>query len=531
MSRLCAMTARIKQATSSPRAGRLASAALLLSGSFVASRLLGVLRNTVIAFSFGGGRATDAYFAAFRIPDTMFTLVSGAALATAFVPTFASLLERDRDDEAWNLASTVLNTVFITFAVLAGVAFVFAPLIMGFFVGATPASERDLTIDLTRIMLLQPIFLGVAAILSSILQTYHRFAPTALAPLIYNIAVITGAYVFRSHGVSALAVAVVVGAFLYLLVQIPPMRFESRYSLSFDWHSPQALEVLGLLGPRVAGLAAFQAMLFITLFLAQRLPKGNISAINYSWLLIQFPIGTLGTAAATAIFPTLSRLSAGEDFAAVRRTVNRSLRFVLFLSMPAAVGLIVARRPIINLLYHHGKFTAQNTEQTAFALLFYALALAPLAAIEVLPRVFYAMKDTRTPVRIAVVAVVIDAALSILFVSILPRTSGQGGLALATAIASTVQAVWLALALEDRLDGIGRWSLLLALRDAAIASLAMGVVLYVVLAGLTAAFPQHGIGVFITVVVEVGLGGCVFGGVSYLLGAPELWQVRAFLRR
>lgn len=528
------MTARTTQATSansSRRAGRLASAALLLSGSFVASRLLGVLRNTVIAYSFGGGRATDAYFAAFRIPDTMFTLVSGAAMATAFVPTFAGLLEKDRQDEAWDLASTVLNTVCIAFAALAAVAFLFAPLIMGFFVGSFTPAQRSLTIDLTRIMLLQPIFLGVAAIVGSILQTYHRFAPTAVAPLIYNLAVIVGAYAFRSRGVSALAVSVVFGAFLYLVVQLPGLPRNSRYRFALDWRSPSAREVLRLFGPRVAGLAAFQIMLFITLFLAQRLPRGNVSAINYAWLLIQFPVGALGTAAATAIFPTLSRLSVGEDFAAVRRTVNRSLRFVLFLSVPAAVGLIVLRRPIINLLYHHGKFTVQNTEQTAFALLFYAMALAPLAAIEVLPRVFYAMKDTRTPVTIAVVAVAIDAVLSVIFVSILPPASGQGGLALATAIASTLQAIWLGIWLERRLDGIGRWNVLLTLRDTAAASLVMGLVLYVALDPLTAVLPQQGIGVVVTVGVEVVLGACTFGGVSYLLGAPELWQARGFLGR
>lgn len=518
--------------TESPRAGRLASAALLLSISFVLSRVLGVIRNSAIAAVFGT-RQVDAYFAAFRIPDTMFTLVSGGALASAFIPVFAGLLAGGREGEGWRLASDVFNAVAVALAVLAVAGFLLATPIMSFFTGNFTPAERSLTIDLTRIMLLQPIFLGTAAIISAVLQTYNRFLLTALAPLVYNVVIIIGALLGHTYGVVGLAWSVVLAAAAQVVIQLPGVSSDlaGRYSFGIERDAAPTREVLHLFLPRVAGLAAFQAMLFITLFLATRLPQGMLSAINFSWVLIYFPVGALGTAAATAIFPTLSRLTAAEDFAALRRTVNRSLRLVLFLALPSAVGMIVLRRPIVNLLYDHGVWTSQRTEQTAFALLFYALALAPLAAIEVLPRVYYAMRDTVTPVRIAVAAVALDAALSILFVNLLPPASGQGGLALATAIATTVQAGWLTVALDRRLGGIGISSLLLALRDAAIASASMGVILYVLLVPLTAIFPQRGFGVLITVVVEVGIGLGVFGGVSYLLGAPELWQVRAFAGR
>ena len=510
--------------------GHLASAALLLSVSFVLSRVLGLFRNVVIADIFGNSRAVEAYFAAFRIPDTMFMLVSGGALASAFVPMFAGLLEQGEEEVAWKVASTVLNTVTLALAGMAVIAFVFAPEIMGVLV----QRERALSADLTRIMLLQPIFLGVAAIVTSILQSYHRFVLTALSPLLYNLAVIGGALFFgRSYGVQALAWAVVIGAVAQLIVQLPGLwREGSRlFRLAVDWTLPQAREVLRLFGPRVVGLAAFQAMLLITLFLAAGLPPGNWAAINYSWPLMMFPVNALGTAAATATFPTLSRLSAVDDLAPVRRTVARSLRLVLFLAIPASVGLIVLRRPVVNLLFGHGQWTSLATEQTAFALLFYAIALAPLAGIEVLARVFYAMKDTVTPVRIAVVAVALDAALSILFVRLLPPTSGQGGLALATAIATTLQATWLAVALGSRLGGIGGRALLLTVRDAGIASLAMGCLLYVTLDPLTAVFPQRGWGVLITTVVELALGMGAFAFMAYVLGAPELWEVRSFVQR
>lgn len=517
-----------------PRLGRLANAALLLSVSFVLSRVLGVLRNVAIADIFGNSRAVEAYFAAFRIPDTMFMLVSGGALASAFVPMFAGLLEAGKEDEAWDVASTVLNSVLVAMALFAVVAFILAPQIMDVLVGGYKPGERSLTIHLTRIMLLQPIFLGVSAIISSVLQTYNRFLLTAVAPLVYNLAVILGALLLgASHGVEALAWAVVAGALAQLVLQLPGLgnAAPAFYRCSINWASPGAREVMRLFTPRVVGLAAFQAMLLITLFLAAGLPQGNVAAINYAWPLIMFPVGALGTAAATATFPTLSRLVASEEVDTMRGTINRSLRLILFLSIPAAVGLIVLRRPIVNAVYNHGQWTGQATEQTAFALLFYALALAPLALIEVLARAFYAMKDTVTPVRIAIVAVVIDAVLSVTFVHTFPRASGQGGLALATAIANTLQVIWLTDALDTRLGGIGMEGLMGTLRDTALASGAMGLVLYVALDPLTAIFAQHGIGVLVTVAVELVLGASAFLAVVYMVGAPELTTVRALIFR
>lgn len=514
-------------------ARRLASTALLLSASIMLSRVLGLVRNLVIADVFGDTRQVEAYFAAFRIPDTMFTLVSGGALASAFIPVFAGLLAQGREDEAWKVASTVFNTVAIALGVLALCAFILAPVIMGVLTGGYTPGERALTVDLTRIMLLQPIFLGAAAIMSAVLQSYHRFLLTALAPLVYNLVAVIGALLSHSFGVGGLAWSVVLAAAAQVVIQAPGLargvRRRFGFALNFDLLATR--EILRLFTPRVIGLAAFQAMLVITLFLASRLPHGAVGAVTYSFLLVSFPIGALGTATATAVFPHLAELNVADDYAAIRRTLNQSLRLILFIALPAAVGLIVLRRPIINLLYGHGVWTERDTELTAFALLFYAMALAQLSVIELLPRVFYALKDTRTPVRIAVVTVAADAALSILFVHLLPAASGQGGLALATAIATTIQALWLGAALERRLGGIGRHSIFGAVRDAGIASLAMGAVLYVLLDPLTVVFAQHGIGALITVAFEITVGVSIFSWIAYLLGAPELWQVRNLVQR
>lgn len=524
----------VRLATRPPRASRLAGPAMLLGASFALSRVLGLLRNVAIAYVFGNSPAVQAYVAAFRIPDIMFMLISGGALASAFVPNFAGLLEQGEEEEAWEVASTVLNSVFVLLAMLAVIAFVFAPQLMDVQVHGYSPSQRAVTVNLTRIMLIQPIWLGVAAVMSAILQSTNRFLPTAIAPLLYNVAIIAGAVFGLAYGISALAWAVVAGAVAQVLLQLPSLwpDAERRYRLTIDWASSNGHEILRLLGPRVIGLAAFQAMLSITIFLASGLPSGMVGAIYFAWSLIMFPVGALGTAAATAIFPTLSRYSVRDDLDAVRSTVNRTLRLIIFLALPAAVGLIMLRDPIVRLLYAHGSvWNAQATNWTAFALLFYAIAIAPLSLIEVLARVFYARKDTLTPVRIAIVAVAIDAALSILLVHLLPRTSGQGGLALATAIASTVQAFWLTASLNRELVSIGPPALLAALRDAALASLVMALVLYLSLGPLGSLFGQYGLGALAVVVFEVALGAASFVAASYVVGTPELWEVRSFLAR
>jgi putative peptidoglycan lipid II flippase len=531
MSRFCrAVCGGVAATIGSRRVGRLASAAILFSVALLLSRFLGVVRQVAIADVFGDQGPINAYFAAFRIPDTMFTLVSGNALVAAFIPVLAGLLEGDRKREAWEVTSSVLNTVVIALAGMALFAFVFAPQLMDLLVGY-PAGQRALTVDLTRIMLLQPIFLGAAAVVSAVLQSYRRFLLMAIAPLVYNISVIVGALLGHRYGVTGLAWFVVLGAVGQFAIQLPGIASEvrNRFRFALLWDLPAAREVRQLFVPRVIGLGAFQAMLFITLYLASRLPSGMVGAINYAWLLIAFPVGALGTAVATATFAELSRLSATEQVNTMRRTINRSLRMVLLLAIPAAVGLMVLRRPIVNLLYHHGNFTSGDVELTTYALLFYAMAVAQLAVIEILPRAFYAMRDTRTPVRIAVVAVALDAALSIIFVRLFPRNSGQGGLALATALATSVQAIWLAVALDRELGGIGRSSLLATFRDALIASFAMGVTLYVLLTPLAAILPQAGIGAFVTVAFEIAVGLAVVVTVLRYLGAPELWELRSYL--
>jgi putative peptidoglycan lipid II flippase len=515
------------------RTDRLAHAALLISASLVLSRLLGVVRNSLIAAVFGNNRHIEAYFAAFRIPDTMFTLVSGGALASAFIPVFAGMLAQNKERQAWQVASSVFNMVAIALAGLALVAFILAGPIMSFFVGGFTPAEQAQTVNLTRIMLLQPIFLGAAAVVSAALQSYRRWLLTAIAPLVYNIVIVLGAAFGHVYGVTGLAWSVVLGALAQLLIQLPGLadKIRSRYYLTVDRGTPGVREVMRLFAPRVVGLAAFQAMLYVTLFLASRLEAGAVGAITYSYLLVAFPVGALGSAAGTVLLPQLSELATSGNYAAIRGHVNESLRLVLFLALPAAVGLIVLRRPIINLLYGHGNWTPHDTELTAYALIFYSLALAALSCIEIVPRVFYAMRDTHTPVRIAVFAVLLDTILSIVFVHIFPRSSGQGGLALATAVATTMQVLFLVHALNREMGGIGGSSIRGTVRDAAIASGVMGITLYVLLDPLTAIFAQHGIGVFITVAFEIGMGIAVFCWISYLLGAQELWRVAALIRR
>jgi putative peptidoglycan lipid II flippase len=521
----------------------LITATALVAGSLLTSRVLGLLRNSIFAALFGTGADFKAYNAAFRVPDLLFTLIAGGALASAFIPVFAGLLERNEEEQAWRIANTVLNTLLVVMIGVALVAFLLAPQITDVLVsGFTPQLKAE-TADLTRIMLVQPILLGIGGLFAAMQNSYQRFVLPAVGPLVYNLAIILGAVIFAPHfGVYAAAWAVVVGALLMFEIQIWGVAVESRYfRFSINWRLPEAREVLRLLGPRLIGLSAFQVMLLVTTYLASSfqfpgqppgLTDAGFNSITYAWALIMFPVGAIGSAVGTAIFPTLSRQSAAAQTERLEWTIRTSLRAIVFLALPATVGLILLRRPIITLLYDYGKWSQASTDATAFALMFYALAIVPLSSIEIIARAFYAMKNTLTPVLIAVVAMMLDAVLSILFIRFFSRPTGQGGLALATAAATWVQLILLTRALHGSLGGIANRDLRKALTAIAIATLVMGVAVFVTLrlVGLLG-LGGHAVRAFIEVAVSIGIGLAVYIVMARMLRLPEVERLESMLSR
>jgi putative peptidoglycan lipid II flippase len=513
-----------------PSVGRvLANASLILTVAALASRLLGWIRLLVIGSQFGASADLDAYFAAFRIPDAIFQLVVAGALSAALIPVFTSYRARDDEREAWHLASSVINLVLIALAVFSLVMAILAPWVVPIIAPGFDAPTTEQTIRLTRIMLLSPVFVGMGAVVSGLLNSYGRFGVPALAPLVYNLAIIAAAVVLApTLGVEGLAIGVVAGSVLHLAIQLPQLRkVAGHYDLTLGLGHPGVRKVAWLMGPRLLGLAAGQVNFIVSTILASNLGVGAVTAYNYAYQLSQIPVGVLGVSVAVALFPTFSRDAALGRIAEIRRQLSTSLRMLIFLAAPLMATTIVLARPIAAVFFQYGLFSNAATERTAGALVFFSLGLAGHIVVHVLTRAFYALQDTRVPVLWAVIAVAINVPL----MAILSRPMGVEGLALALSIAATLEVIGLAWALRRRIDSIDEATVLRSALRSGVAALLAGVAMYAGLAAVQAWLPEllaNGAGRVLILLVLVAV-----GAVAYLLAAlamrsDELGQVRRY---
>ncbi len=443
------------------RTTTIAGAATLVALGFLGSRILGAVRAIIIANEYGASADLDAFFVAQRLPELVFQLLAGATLAAAFIPVYARYVMRRGEDEAWRLASTVLNVVLLGTIALAAVMLVTAQWVVPALAPglgedtAIQAEIRDDAIFLTRVMLISPILFAVSGMITGILNARRHFLLPALAPMLYNLSIILGALLLSDEfGVEALAIGVVVGSGLHLLVQLPAlMAARARLMPTINLRDPGAREVLRLMGPRMIGLAAAQVNFMVLTFFASFVQEGAISALNFAWLILLFPVGMFGMSLGIAMFPALAERAASGGEREVRQMVARALRLTLFLSIPAGVGLMLLREPLVRALFERGLFDAAARDLVSDALLFYALALFAHSAIEILSRGFYALGDTRTPVTLALGAML----LNIVLAAVLWRPLEVQGLALALSVAAIVEAVGLFVVLDRRLEG-GLWT-------------------------------------------------------------------------
>ncbi|MEX2373849.1 MAG: murein biosynthesis integral membrane protein MurJ [Dehalococcoidia bacterium] len=512
----------------------LASAAGIVAAGFVVSRLLGLLREVVIADAFGTDPELSAYWVAFRLPDLVFQLLAGATLASAFIPTFSRVVLRDGPDEGWRLASTVLNLVSVATFVLAGLAFALAPLLVPLLApGLGEATGRQtelhaLAVDLTRLMLISPLFFGVSGMLMGILNARQHFTAPAFAPAIYNLGIIFGAiFLAGPLGVYGLAWGVVAGAAGHLLVQLPALRRTGmRWRPTFGVRSAPVLDVLRLMGPRVIGLAAAQVNFLVLIFFASFVSDEAISAMQYAFMMMMLPVGVIGMAISTAVFPTLAAHAAAHETALLRTSISTSLRVILFLAVPASAGLILLAEPAVRVLLERGAFDAGSTDLVVQALTVYATGIAALAGIEILSRGFYALSDTRTPVTIAVVSM----ALNVAFAALLVSPFGLGGLAGAAALAAIIEFGLLARLLDVRLGGLDRIPLRRSVGSTLIASIVMAQVIIIVrlLLGSAGLEGATSAGALAQIAIAGALGLLAFVAIS---GALNRDDYRLVLRR
>jgi putative peptidoglycan lipid II flippase len=506
---------------------QIARAAGLVMALFVVSRALGLFREIAISHQFGTGGELDAYLAAFRLPDILFQIVAGGALASAFIPTFAGYLAREDQAGAWRLASGIINLVFILTAGFSLLAAVFAPWLAETVIVPGFAPERQaLTARLMRMMLITPAVFGVSGVVMGILNARQHFLLPALAPILYNLGIIAGALVLApSMGVAGLALGVIAGALGHLFVQMPGLvRHGMQYSPMLGLRDPGVHEVGRLMLPRVAGLAAVQVNFLVNTILASGLAAGSLAALNYAWLLMLLPQGIFAQSIATAAFPTFSAQAARQQRSEMRSTLSATLRAVLYLTIPAAAGLLVLRRPLIEIIFQRGAFTAGSTEMVAWALAFYVLGLPAHALVEIVVRAFYAMHDTKTPVVVGVAAMALNVFLSLAFIAAF-ESGGlmpHGGLAFSNSIATTIEMAVLLFLIRRRLNGLegrqmGRSLARISVSAAALAAVAGGL-----------AWSLSARSAWLVAALAVGSGGLVYVALSLVLGSPEpraVWRM------
>ncbi len=508
-------------------------AALIVAAGFLGSRLLGLLRSVIIAEAFGTEPELDAYWVAFRLPDLVFQLLAGATLASAFIPTFAGVRTRGGEAAAWRLASSVLNIVLLATLAFAVVAFLLAPKLVPWLapgLGEETGREaelNDLAVDLTRVMLISPVLFAVSGMFMGILNARRHFLVPALAPMFYNLSIIVAALV--STDVNALAIGVVAGAALHLAVQLPDLRNAGMtYRLVADWGDDAVREVGRLMAPRMLGLAATQInFYFVGIFFASTLGVGAISGLSFAWLITMTPLGIIGMAISTAAFPTLAEQAARDDAAGMSDTLGRALRLIVFLSLPAGLGLALLSTPLVVVLLQRGAFDVESTRITAQALLFYAPALVAHSGIEILSRGFYALGNTKTPVMFAVASMLINVALA----AALVRALEVRGLALALSIATAVEFLALYVAVGRRVPGLVATPILASLGKMATGSAVMagaaGAVYVLLDRGLRFDI-ESGLEALAVVATASAAGGAVYLAATAVLGLEE---PRVLLRR
>lgn len=555
---------------------RIGRATLILTGAFVASRILGLLRTSMFAFVFGTSKTSDAYLQAFLIPDLIFNIVAGGALSSAFIPVFTKYMVGEKDEKsAWHIASSALNLAMAIMVGLALIAIILAPVIVPLYNPAAlhDPGQIDLIVNLTRIMLLQSIALGVGVIINAVLNARQDFLLPAVGTVLYNVGLIFGLlpgifFAFQGHRADTVAVyaatwGVVVGAIFQVGVQVPGLfRVGMRYTPSFDWRHPGVIQIGRQMVPRIINAAMLYFSIFVDRGLIQLLGNSvGASAVNglitqyYQALqLVLLPLGIFGMAVSTAAFPTLAENVAKGRLDRVRNTILETLRSILFMSVPSSIGLIVLGLPIIQVLLEHGRFNLSMAESTAVPLAFFSVGLAGLAAVEILTRSFYALRDSTTPVIISVGQFVFKIALSLVLidVAIWGAQWGMGALAFSTSVAGLLEAVVLFWLLHQRIGDLQIRTISLFIGRVLLASLAMGLALLIVRFGLdfllsiiarvpalvwldTRHSPSLGLPgtftAFVKLLIELLIGAIVYIRGARLLGIEELGPVKRVLDR
>ena len=498
--------------------------------TFVVGKLVGLVAYRLLGQAFGTSMEMEAYLAANRFSETLFNLVAGGALASAFIPTLTTLLTHKDRESAWRLSSAIANLVLLVLITLGVLGAIFAPWVVTHLLalGFTDPNEQALTITLLRIQLPSAVIFGLSGLVMGILNAHQKFLFPALAPSMYPLGIIFGVLVLAPYyGIYGVAFAVVIGACLHLLIQIPQLlRLPAlRYRLTLGWHLAPVREVLILMGPRLAGVAVVQLNFWVNTAVAS-LKEGSLSAITYSWVIMMMPEAAIAQSIAIASLPTFSEQVARNRPEEMRASLAATLRAVLLLALPAALGLIMLRVPIVALMYQGDEFNAQSTQLVSWALLWYSVGLPGHCVVEIISRAFYALHDTRTPVLVGVIAMTLNIGMSLLFWNLFERAGLPpfGGLALANSTATAIESAVLLALMHRRLKGLEGKTVVRTAFMAAAATAGMSAVLWAFLK------MEMGHSNLMLTAGGVALGGLLYAVLMIALRVPEALMGVSWLR-
>lgn len=519
-------------ANSNANASRqIARAAGTVMFAIVFGQVASLVRGILVANAFPA-RELDAFFSANRVSETLFTLIAAGALGSAFLPAFTGLLVKDERKAAWKLASSLINLVALALSFAALLVSIFAPQIVKYLLAPglseSPASFA-LTVELLRIQSVSAVLFGIGGLIVSILNAHQIFFVPQITAAMYQLGQIFGALVLsRWLGIYGLAWGVVIGSALFLLVQLPSLaKLNGQFSLSLGRGNADVLRVFQLMGPRVFGAGIVQLNFWVNNNLGSRMAQGSIQSLAYGFTLMVMAQAAIAQSVAIAAMPTFSAQHALGKVDEMRSALASALRGILFLALPASLGLILLARPIVSLLFERGQFNAVITTMTAWALTWFAAGLVGHSIMEVLTRAFYAQQNTKTPVIIGIIAMGLNVLFSILFSNYFASLGWMphGGLALANSLATAIEAAALFIMMRKRLNGIEGDRILKGALPALAAALVMSLAIHGL---LTFGSSLH---VWILVPVGIALGGAVYALCLWTFRVPEVGFVASRVMR
>ena len=506
-------------------------AASVVGFATLLSRILGFVRDAAIAWYFGAGFASDAFIAAFRLPNLFRRLLGEGAFSSAVVPVFTEVLYDQGKQESNRLAGAALRLLAAFLCVLAIGSILLAPWLVRLIAPGFTAEKYHLTVTLARIMLPYVFFVCLVALCAGILNVYNHFAAPAYAPVMLNLGMIAAVFLIAPRmniPIIGLAIGVILGGCLQLALQLPPLlRHRVYFWQDTSLFHPAMNDMGRLMLPVVLGGAVYQINILISTLLGTLLAEGSVTFLYFADRLVQFPLGIFAIAATTAVLPSLSRQAAAQDWVALKETLGQALRMIFFLTVPAMVGLMILREPIVALLFERGEFGPAATRLTAEALSYYAVGLWAFATVRIVATSFFALQDTKTPLIAAVVSIAANLVVGV----ILMRPLAHNGLALATSIASMLNLAILVVGINTRLEGLP-WKRLLPsmLRTICVSGL-MGIVVWLTAGAMLTDSNLSIIRSAVELMTVVAVGAFFYMGVCWLLKSPELSGVVAEIRK